>query len=205
MTGRRGVADVASVVSAGGVSADCEGRDQGYGAHHGRRHHRQPAAHAAEGTAARIDRGAWEVPPLFQWLQRAGDVPVDDMLRTFNMGIGLILVCPPALVDPVLDDLRARHESPRRDRRNHPRRPQLSTTHEKGVGSVSKKLRSSRRARKNCDQSTVVTARASARTEVAQESLDFSRLLPANWRYRARNRCSHSGEWPQARRPFGAD
>jgi phosphoribosylformylglycinamidine cyclo-ligase len=65
-----------------------------------------------QGMAARIDRGSWEVPPIFQWLQRAGDVPVDDMLRTFNMGIGLILVCPPALVDPVLADLRARGEAP---------------------------------------------------------------------------------------------
>jgi phosphoribosylformylglycinamidine cyclo-ligase len=65
-----------------------------------------------EGTAARIDRAAWQVPPVFEWLQRAGDVPVDDMFRTFNMGIGLILVCTPALVDPVLDDLRSRHESP---------------------------------------------------------------------------------------------
>ena len=34
------------------------------------------------------------------------------MLRTFNMGIGLILVCTPALVDAVLDDLDERHESP---------------------------------------------------------------------------------------------
>ena len=65
-----------------------------------------------EGTAARIDRDAWQIPPVFQWLQGAGDVPVDDMYRTFNMGMGLILVCTPALVDPVLDDLRARHESP---------------------------------------------------------------------------------------------
>ena len=42
--------------------------------------------------SAVIDRAAWTPPPLFQWLQRAGDVPDDDMLRTFNMGIGLILV-----------------------------------------------------------------------------------------------------------------
>ncbi len=64
------------------------------------------------GTAARIDRAAWEVPPVFQWLQRSGDVADDEMLRTFNMGIGFILVCPPALVDTVIDDLRTRHESP---------------------------------------------------------------------------------------------
>jgi phosphoribosylformylglycinamidine cyclo-ligase len=44
------------------------------------------------GTAAAIDTAAWTVPPLFQWIQRAGQVPVDDMFRTFNMGIGLIVV-----------------------------------------------------------------------------------------------------------------
>ncbi|MGH9175038.1 MAG: phosphoribosylformylglycinamidine cyclo-ligase [Vicinamibacterales bacterium] len=65
-----------------------------------------------EGTAARIDRATWQVPPIFEWLQRAGKVPDDDMLRTFNMGIGLILICTPSLVDPVLDDLRSRHEAP---------------------------------------------------------------------------------------------
>jgi phosphoribosylformylglycinamidine cyclo-ligase len=64
------------------------------------------------GTAARIDRTAWEVPPVFRWLQRAGGVPDDDMLRTFNMGIGLILVCTPALANVALDDLRTRRESP---------------------------------------------------------------------------------------------
>jgi phosphoribosylformylglycinamidine cyclo-ligase len=43
------------------------------------------------GVTARIDRSAWPVPPLFRWLQEAGHVPVEDMYRTFNMGIGLIL------------------------------------------------------------------------------------------------------------------
>lgn len=66
-----------------------------------------------QGMSARIDRASWDVPALFQWLQRAGEVPVEDMLRTFNMGIGLILVVPPALVDPVTADLRARGESPK--------------------------------------------------------------------------------------------
>jgi phosphoribosylformylglycinamidine cyclo-ligase len=45
------------------------------------------------GTSAIIDRSAWQVPPIFQWLQRTGHVPDDEMLRTFNMGIGLIVAC----------------------------------------------------------------------------------------------------------------
>jgi phosphoribosylformylglycinamidine cyclo-ligase len=45
------------------------------------------------GTHAAIDRSTWEPPPIFRWLQRAGQVADTDMLRTFNMGIGIILVC----------------------------------------------------------------------------------------------------------------
>ena len=44
------------------------------------------------GTAAHIDLGSWTVPPLFEHLQELGTVPQDEMLRTFNMGIGMIVV-----------------------------------------------------------------------------------------------------------------
>jgi phosphoribosylformylglycinamidine cyclo-ligase len=58
-----------------------------------------------EGTGAVIARSAWQVPPIFQWLQRTGAVPDDDMLRTFNMGIGLIVACEEAHVDRLISDL----------------------------------------------------------------------------------------------------
>ena len=45
------------------------------------------------GCTAHIDRGAWRVPPIFTFLQARGDVPTGDMYRTFNMGIGMVLVC----------------------------------------------------------------------------------------------------------------
>ncbi|HEX2444215.1 MAG TPA: phosphoribosylformylglycinamidine cyclo-ligase [Vicinamibacterales bacterium] len=45
-----------------------------------------------EGTSARIDTTSWRSPPVFEWLRREGQVPVDDMRRTFNMGVGLIAV-----------------------------------------------------------------------------------------------------------------
>jgi phosphoribosylformylglycinamidine cyclo-ligase len=48
-----------------------------------------------DNTAAVVNLRAWDVPPVFRWLQRGGNVPVDDMLRTFNMGVGLILVAAP--------------------------------------------------------------------------------------------------------------
>jgi phosphoribosylformylglycinamidine cyclo-ligase len=62
------------------------------------------------GTHAVIDRARWQVPPIFQWLQRTGQVPDDDMLRTFNMGIGLIVACGEESVDRVLADLRSAGE-----------------------------------------------------------------------------------------------
>ena len=65
-----------------------------------------------EGTAVRIDRSAWTVPALFQWLQRAGDIPEADMLRTFNMGIGMVVISTPALLAAIMDDLHARREDP---------------------------------------------------------------------------------------------
>ena len=58
-----------------------------------------------EGLEAVIDRRAWAVPAIFQWLQRTGSVPDDDMLRTFNMGIGLIVVCAAEHAAQIVEDL----------------------------------------------------------------------------------------------------
>ena len=60
------------------------------------------------GTAAVIDVSSWTVPPLFTWLRTAGDVPIDDMLRTFNMGIGLIIVVASDQAEPLISELAAR-------------------------------------------------------------------------------------------------
>ena len=46
------------------------------------------------GTAAAIELGSWPVPPIFEHLQQLGNVPQDEMLRTFNMGMGMLLVVP---------------------------------------------------------------------------------------------------------------
>jgi phosphoribosylformylglycinamidine cyclo-ligase len=60
------------------------------------------------GTAAVVDVAAWEVPPVFTWLQRSGNVPPDDMRRTFNMGIGLIIVTARDKAEALIDELAAR-------------------------------------------------------------------------------------------------
>jgi phosphoribosylformylglycinamidine cyclo-ligase len=46
------------------------------------------------GVAAVIEIGSWPVPPIFEHLQSLGNVPQDEMLRTFNMGLGMLLVVP---------------------------------------------------------------------------------------------------------------
>ena len=63
------------------------------------------------GTHARIVRSSWRTPAVFEWLQRAGDVPDADMLRTFNMGIGLILACSPDREGELIEALARAGES----------------------------------------------------------------------------------------------
>ena len=55
-----------------------------------------------EGTSASIDRASWTVPPLFQWLQRGGGIADAEMLRAFNMGVGLVLAVAEADAAAVL-------------------------------------------------------------------------------------------------------
>jgi phosphoribosylformylglycinamidine cyclo-ligase len=47
------------------------------------------------GRSFSLDRQSWTVPPIFRWLQHAGHLDDAEMFRTFNMGVGLILVCAP--------------------------------------------------------------------------------------------------------------
>ncbi len=45
---------------------------------------------------AQIRFGSWQVPELFAWLQKQGNVDLQEMLRVFNMGVGFVFVCDPA-------------------------------------------------------------------------------------------------------------
>jgi len=62
------------------------------------------------GCAARIAFGSWPVPGIFALLQRLGAVPRDEMFRTFNMGLGFILVVGAADTAGVLRALGRRRE-----------------------------------------------------------------------------------------------
>lgn len=51
---------------------------------------------------ARVDAESWTVPNVFEQLQRAGDVDAADMFGTFNMGVGMVVICDPGEVDSVI-------------------------------------------------------------------------------------------------------
>jgi phosphoribosylformylglycinamidine cyclo-ligase len=44
----------------------------------------------------KIEKGSWPVPPLFELLRRLGNVSESEMNRTFNMGVGMVIVCAPS-------------------------------------------------------------------------------------------------------------
>ncbi len=59
-----------------------------------------------DGLAARIDRAAWRVPPLFRLIQSEGGVSEDEMFRVFNMGLGIVFAVAPEDVSRVASTLR---------------------------------------------------------------------------------------------------
>ena len=63
-----------------------------------------------QGTGVRLDLGAIPVPPVFGWLARTGGVAQPEMLRTFNCGIGMVVVVGRADVDTVRQALEAAGE-----------------------------------------------------------------------------------------------
>jgi phosphoribosylformylglycinamidine cyclo-ligase/phosphoribosylamine--glycine ligase/phosphoribosylglycinamide formyltransferase/phosphoribosylformylglycinamidine cyclo-ligase len=64
-----------------------------------------PPRSVAPGLAPRIDWNAWSLPPVFEWLQRTGGVEDAELRRTFNCGVGFIVIASPANAEPVLSGL----------------------------------------------------------------------------------------------------
>ena len=52
-----------------------------------------------EGQSIQMQADSWTVPPVFGWLQKAGNVSALDMYNTFNMGVGYVVIVPPEQVD----------------------------------------------------------------------------------------------------------
>jgi phosphoribosylformylglycinamidine cyclo-ligase len=63
-----------------------------------------------EGLGAVVRRGSWEVPALFRLIQEGGEVPDEEMVRTFNMGIGMVVVVAPGDLHDVEHSLERRGE-----------------------------------------------------------------------------------------------
>ncbi|WP_434633448.1 phosphoribosylformylglycinamidine cyclo-ligase [Chromobacterium sp. CV08] len=62
-------------------------------------------------TVAQIDAKSWELPKLFQWLQREGNVDIQEMYRTFNCGIGMVVVVAPEHAEQAMALLRETGET----------------------------------------------------------------------------------------------
>ena len=56
------------------------------------------------GLAAKIDRSTWDVPPIFGFLQEKGNVSPAEMFKTFNMGVGFVVVVPPDAAGRVISE-----------------------------------------------------------------------------------------------------
>ncbi|WP_019569193.1 phosphoribosylformylglycinamidine cyclo-ligase [Thioalkalivibrio sp. ALE11] len=66
-----------------------------------------PRVLLSETLHARIDTNAWQWPAVFRWLQQQGGIADEEMLLTFNCGIGMTLILPEASVEAVSSELTA--------------------------------------------------------------------------------------------------
>lgn len=57
------------------------------------------------GIGVEVDSGSWPVPPIFSLIQQRGDIDDEEMVRTFNVGIGMTIVIPAAAVQVALGAL----------------------------------------------------------------------------------------------------
>jgi len=58
-----------------------------------------------DGLGAEIELGSWDEPALFRLIRRAGQVPENEMRRTFNLGVGMVLVVADEHLGVVLERL----------------------------------------------------------------------------------------------------
>ncbi|MEW6289331.1 MAG: phosphoribosylformylglycinamidine cyclo-ligase [Thermodesulfobacteriota bacterium] len=65
-----------------------------------------------KGTKAHIHMGSWPVLPIFDFLQKNGKISTEEMFRTFNCGIGMVLIIDARIVEDVTQQLIALGESP---------------------------------------------------------------------------------------------
>ncbi len=64
-----------------------------------------------EGLRLDVEWSAWPEPVIFDIIRKEGGVPEEDMRRTFNLGVGLVIVVAKMAVDRVMADLKSKHEN----------------------------------------------------------------------------------------------
>ena len=62
-------------------------------------------------VAVQINRSAWKVPEIFNLIQKSGDVELDEMYNTFNMGIGMLVFAAPSDVQEIRNHLESKGET----------------------------------------------------------------------------------------------
>ena len=65
-----------------------------------------------KGCKAVIDRASWSLPPIFDFLEKKGEVDREEMYRTFNMGIGLMVIVDEDATDDIIHQFSALGEHP---------------------------------------------------------------------------------------------
>jgi len=64
-----------------------------------------------EGTAVKIRKDSWPIPPLFELMRELGNVSESEMYRTFNMGVGMVIVCSTDDAEAIASHLRNHGEA----------------------------------------------------------------------------------------------
>jgi len=63
-----------------------------------------------KGCKAIVHKGSWKIPPIFSFLQKKGNIPNEEMLKTFNNGIGMILIVKSREAGEIMDRLHSMGE-----------------------------------------------------------------------------------------------
>ncbi len=63
------------------------------------------------GTSVKIEQGSWPVLPMYELFRRLGNVSEREMYRTFNMGVGMVIVCTPSNLDLIKNHFQQRGDN----------------------------------------------------------------------------------------------
>ncbi|QBF32110.1 phosphoribosylformylglycinamidine cyclo-ligase [Thalassococcus sp. S3] len=64
-----------------------------------------------QGLGAEVDLSSWNMPPVFAWMAETGGMEPSEMLKTFNCGVGMVLVCDPQAAGAIAEVLAAQGET----------------------------------------------------------------------------------------------